>query len=321
MQWKRLFVSCFVAALISCIVFVVLTDFGVTWDEPEYISRADQYISWLVSPKYSDKDRVFEVDGSDIHPPLRVLLGGVTHELLVNRLHVIDNTRGYRISSLFFVFPLMLVFTYIAIGQFGYGVGILTAFMFSLLPQVLFLTPLFTLDYAVAALWFLAVVFGMKGMKNYFWLTLSAVSTGCALLTKFHGYLIFVPVAGFWAWYFRKSLSGAILKLLFFISVAFAVYIIGWPWLWSSTIAHLGVYFHYQLIHYSIPVYIFGRLYGTGPWWYAPIIFLATTPAFTILFLIIGSIYTARKGSVWDRVMLLNALYPIVFFSLPMIHS
>jgi hypothetical protein len=330
MQLKRLFVSCVVAAIISCIVFVVLTDFGVTWDEPEYISRADQYISWLINPRYSDKDRVFAVNGSDIHPPLRILLGGVTHELLVNRLHVINTTRGYRISSLLFVFPLMLVFTYIAIGQFGYGVGTLTAFMFSLLPQVLFLTAIFTIDYAVAALWFLAVVFGMKGMKNYFWLMLSAVSMGCALLTKFHGYLIFVPVVGFWAWYFRKpllkfqknkALFGAIVKLLFFISITVAVYIIGWPWLWSSTIAHLGVYFHYQLIHYNIPVYIFGRLYAAGPWWYATVMFFTTTPAFTILFLLIGSIYAVRKGSVWDRVILLNALYPIVFFSLPRVYS
>lgn len=328
MDKKRLFISLLIAAILSFIIYFVSNDFGITWDEPIYIRNGDRYVSWVLHPDWKSKDSTFQAANGDIHPPLRKLLGGLTHEIFTNRLRLIDNTRGYRISSLLFVFPFILTFTYIAIGQFGYAVGILMPFIFSLLPHVLFLTPLFTLDYAVTALWFMAVVFAMKGMKNYLWLTLSAVFVGASLLTKIHGYLIFVPIGGFWIWHFRKILAArrlndklwnAIIRILYIITLAFALYIALWPWLWTSTIPHLTAYLSLQITHNSVPVFILGHPYQTAPWWYSFVMLFVTTPVLIIIFLIIGSIYSVRKGSLWDRVILLNAFYPLLIFSLPVI--
>lgn len=319
MNLKRLFVSFLVTICISGIVFLVLNDFGITWDEPIYMSRAGAYIDWIKKPTTSDRDHVFKASLGDVHPPFRVLLGGITHEIFTNNLRIIDNTRGYRISSLLFVVPFLIVFTYMAIGQFGYVIGVLAPFVFSLMPHVLFLTPLFTLDYAVAVLWFLTVVFAIKGMKNYGWLTLSGFTLGLLLVTKFHGVLLAVPIAGLWLWYFEKKKNKVqgIVKLFYLGVLALLVVIALWPWLWSSTIPHLISYVQLQLQPRTVPAYIFGQAYGWAPWWYTPIMFLVTTPAFVLIFFAIGSFYALKKGSVWDKIMLANAVYPILFFSLP----
>jgi len=145
----------------------------------------------------------------------------------------------------------------------------------------------------------------------------SGACIGCTLLTKLYGYLLFVPVAGFWLCTYRKNPVRAIRKILYIIGVALAVYYIGWPWLWLSPIAHLGEYFRLQFLYRSIPEYIFGHTYAAAPWWYTPVMFFVTTPAFVLIFFLIGSFWSMRKGGIWDRFVFINALYPIVFFSLP----
>ncbi len=325
MSIKRLLTSFSVAAIISCIIFLVLNDYGITWDEPIHMRNGDGYVAWLKHPVFSEKDNFFKVTTDDVHPPLRKLLASITHDILTSNLRIVDNTRGYRISAILFVFPFMLLLAYITIGQFGYFVGMLIPFLFSLLPHVLFLTPLVTMDYAISALWFIAVITFIKGMKNYASLTISGICIGCTLLTKLHGFLLFIPIGVYWIWYWHRSLHGkhlaqvrhAVILLLYCIVLALGVYIVGWPWLWTSPMAHLGEYFRIQFAHGTIPVYIFGHTYAYAPWWYAPVMFLSTTPMFVLGAFFIGAIWALRSKSTWDRIILLNALYPIIFFSLP----
>lgn len=327
MHKKRLFISFIFSIVVSGIIFYTLNDFGITWDEPIHFSNAGKYIKWLKNPTIQSIGDTFRVvDDEDVHPPLRKLIAGITHEILTTELHVIDNTRGYRISALFFIIPFILLFTYVSINQFGFFIGILVAFMYSFLPHVLFLTSLVTMDYAVAALWFMSVICAMKGMKNRVWLTISAVLVGLTLLTKLHGFLLFGPIIVYWMFYYQKVLFGKttfrlrlpILKtLIYFIFTSFAVYVVFWPWLWTSPIMKIKEYFLIQFAHQGIPVYIFDKIYQNAPWWYTPVMFLTTTPVFVLLLFFVGLIFVIRKGTSWDRCMLFNALYPMAFFSLP----
>lgn len=318
MHWKRLIISLAAAAFVSFIILLVSNDFGITWDEPLYMHDGDQYVAWLQRPIYTDKDKFFEATVTDAHPPFRKLVASLTHELVTTELKIIDNTRGYRISSLLFVFPFITLLTYLAIGQFGYVIGILVPLMFSFLPHVLFLTPLVTLDYAITALWFVAVMTAIKGMKQYFWLIVSGVTVGLTMLTKLHGFLLFIPIGGYWLWHFRKHYTPAAwVKVFLFTSTAFAIYILLWPWLWTNTIPHLVEYFRIQIIHGGIPEYIFGRTYSFAPWWYSTVMLLTTTPVFVLIFCVIGSWWSLAKGKAWDKVIFLNALYPVVFSHCP----
>lgn len=316
MVWKRSIVSVIIASCISFIILQALNDFGITWDEPIYFRNADGYVSWIQKPIFRDKDKFFKATSDDVHPPFRKLIAGITHDILTTKLHRIDNTRGYRISSLLFVFPFIFIFSYVAIGYVGYTFGILIPLMFSLMPHVFYLTPLVTLDYVVTALWFVAVITGMKGMKNYGWLTISALCTGFAMLTKLHGFVLLVPLGIIWLVSCWKRLT----PMVYLVFVALCVYVIGWPWLWTSTISHLKEYFLLQVSHVGVPVMIFGQSYAHVPWWYVPVMFFVTTPAFILVFFLLGTWYVIKKGSVRDRIFLVNALFPMLFFMLPIVN-
>lgn len=322
-------VSFIVAIIISMVVFVISNDFGITWDEPIYFGKANAYMEWILSPSMRAINKTFQVSDYDIHPPLRKLAAGLTHELFTNRLKILDNTRGYRVSSLLFVIPFVFVYTYIAIGQLGLLPGILVPFMYSFMPHVLFLTPLVTMDYAIAALWFMTVVMIMKGVKHLGWLVFSGLLIGSVLLTKLHGFLLLVPVGVYWIVYYRHKKFQAqidrppwkeLRKLFLVFGISFAVYFVGWPWLWTAPFTHIGEYFRLQLVHGSVPVYVFGHMYERVGWWYALLMFLTTTPVFVLILFLIGAIFAIRKGRTWDRIMLANAIYPIAFFSLPWVY-
>ncbi|MFH0749586.1 MAG: hypothetical protein V1917_01555 [Candidatus Gottesmanbacteria bacterium] len=326
---KRSIVSFIVASCISFIILLTLNDFGITWDEPIYFRNADRYVSWIKHPIFEKVNKSFEAAPDDVHPPFRKLIAGVTHSVLTTQLKIVDNTRGYRISSLVFVFPFIFIFTYVAIGYVGYLFGILVTLMFSLMPHVLFLTPLVTLDYAVTALWFMAVIAMMKGMKNYRWVFVSAICTGCAMLTKFHGYILFIPLGITWLVFFWERLISHtrfkkkihfFLPLVYLIFGALVIYFIGWPWLWTELVPHLKEYFSLQFFHVGVPVMIFGHIFTHVPWWYVPTMFFVTTPAFIVCFFLFGLLYVVKKGSLRDRLFLMHALFPIIFFMLPIVN-
>lgn len=329
MVWKRSIISFIIALFVSFIILQAMNDFGITWDEPIYFKGGDAYVSWIQRPIFTDKDKFFQATAADVHPPFRKLLAGITHDVLTTKLQIIDNTRGYRISSLLFIFPFIFVFSYVAIGYLGYTFGMCIPILFSLLPHVFYLTPLVTLDYAVTALWFVAVVTGIKGMKSYRWLTISALCTGFAMLIRLHGFVVLISVGMLWLVFFWKKLTGkdSFRQKLFFTApmwyvlfLALGVFIAGWPWLWTSTLPHLKEYFFLQTSHPGVPVMIFGHVYTHVAWWYVPIMFFVTTPAFVLSFFLLGSWYILKKGSVMDRIILWFAVFPMLFFMLPLVN-
>lgn len=329
MVWKRSIVSLIIASVISFIVLQALNDFGITWDEPIYFRSADRYIAWLQHPILEEKDKFFKASTDDVHPPFRKLVAGITHNVLTTQLKIVDNTRGYRISSLLFVFPFIFLFSYVAIGYLGYAFGICIPILFSLLPHVFYLAPLMSLDYAVVVLWFMAVITGLRGMKSYGWLIISAISIGLAMLTKLHGFVLLIPIGILWLLTYWKRLIGkvslgqktiCVVRMIFVLLLSLSIYFIGWPWLWTSTIPHFKEYLLLQTSHVGVPVMIFGQSYNHVGWWYVPVMFFVTTPAFVLLFFVYGSWQALKRGSVKDRIFLINALFPMAFFMLPMVN-
>jgi len=185
---KRFFTSLFVSAVISCnCIFLYLVILALRGMNLCISNNANVTVSWFKHPYFKKLINIFYADVTDFHPPLRKLVAGITHEIFTNTLHIIDTTRAIAYLLFYLYFPSRLFLRILQSGQFGYVIGILVPFVFSLLPMYFFLTPLLTLDYAIASLWFMAVMFALKGMKNYLWLILSAVCVGCAMLTKLHG--------------------------------------------------------------------------------------------------------------------------------------
>ena len=117
-----------------------------------------------------------------------------------------------------------------------------------------------------------------------------------------------------------KKISGLIVRFCYLVGVALSVYILGWPWLWSTPIKNFSEYLTTQFTHLPAESYIFHTIYSKSPWWYTGVIFLSTTPAFVLSFFVYGSVYCIKKGSLWYKIILANAFFPLLFFSLPGIY-
>jgi len=146
---------------------------------------------------------------------------------------------------------------------------------------------------------------------------------------KLHGYLLFFPVTCYWLLHVWRGLvqknskirlARIFKKFGLFIIISLVVYFIGWPWLWFSPLQHVQEYLRLQIVHEGVPVYVFGQTYERVDWWYTPLMFVATTPIFVLAMFLLGSLYTIKKGSSWDKYIFLNAIYPISFFSLPWVY-
>lgn len=319
-------ISFFVATLLCVITFATFRDYGVVWDEPVYFANGVKTWSWIIHPRLVNKDAFFApVEGFDIHPPFRKLLSGMTHDVFTKYLGVTDMTTSYRLSSLFFIFPLMFVFAALAISWFGVGIGVLISVMFFFLPSIFFLAHVVTLDWAIMAFWFFAVMALAQSKKNNIWLWISAFSIAGSLLTKFHGVILYIPIMATWFSMYREQIMGrqtnkrqhAWKVFAILIAVPLVLYILFWPWLWTSPLSKFLQYLHMQFSHGNVPVYFLGKEYKDAPWYYAPFITLVTTPVFILFTAFVGAVVAIRSQLFRHRFILLNALFPLIFFSLP----
>lgn len=146
---------------------------------------------------------------------------------------------------------------------------------------------------------------------------------GLALLTKIHAILL-LPVLliwGLWNWGF-KSLP----RLFLVVAIGFAVFLIGWPWLWTDAVAHLKEYFARATERSSLNCFYLGEKFADRdvPWHYPFVMFSVTMP---VGFLIAGFIGLANRTgeensshALFDsRTQLVFGawLLPLIVFALP----
>lgn len=329
MRRMRLFQNMHTYIVVGIITLVVsgytlftLNDFGISWDEPIYFSKIDQYFKWFTKPSLSKIDELFHPSAEiDIHPPFRKYIAGLTHVIFTEKLTFISNTNGYRISALFFIIPCIFVMGVFSIRQFGYLIGILTILMFSFSPQIFYLSNVLTLDYAIAALWFLTTMSYSKWILSVKGIFITSILLGLTLLTKFHGFILYLWLCIYFIFTNRKSIiqqrnTG---KVIVFVCLPLIIFFIGWPWLWINPVGNFIKFLTLQSSHGDISVWFLGKLYTRAPWYYTLVQFFTTTPVMPLLLFLYGVVRIIRKGNQEWKFILYNALLPILFFSLPFV--
>lgn len=157
---------------------------------------------------------------------------------------------------------------------------------------------------------------------------LAGIVFGLALLTKIQAVLLPIPVAiwAFWNWRRR-----AVVPLAIWGIVGLAVLLLGWSWLWSDPIGHIGVYLKHTTQRDSLPVWYFGESVRDREvaWHYPWMLFATTVPAG---FLVLGAwgIVASQKSSPlspkgrgsWNpeprgQLLLACLAFPLVVFSIP----
>jgi len=325
-----------VAVAICLLTWVALgftaADIGLTYDEPIYMSKADQAAAWLglllTSPRQALRpDLLAELwAGKDEHPGVMKLTTAATSRVVM-ALHLLPAwampMTWLRTGTMFWM-GLALAAMYLLLRAAGAGRG---ASLFApgallFMPRVFAHAHLASLDAPAMATCFLAVAAAWWAVEREDRLSLvvAGVAFGIALGTKLNGF--FVPLVTLpYALLFRSRRAGGLAAS--YAVLGTVVFFATWPWLWFDTAAHLADYLAFHLRHWKIGVLYFGRVYTLAPWHYPLVMTATTVPAFTLVLALAGLAEAAaglprRRGmelAQWkpaERLALLAALGLVV---------
>ncbi len=314
-------------ALVACLLFLVAFEIvsvtargpGMTYDEGFYVASAAVYAEWFRHLGHDATDRTFLETTWAVnheHPPLGKLVFVVGHALW-------GRARGPLVSMRMgqgLVFGLLVALVHLLVARWqGDRAGIYAALSLMLMPRVLGEAHLASLDLPTAAAWFGTTMAYASAASRGGWRTpLAGVVLGLALLTRLSALAIpAVLVPWGLIWHGRKALLPSLA-----LALALPVFFAGWPWMWIDTLAHLREWIGFLHSHGSIFVHYLGRFYGgetAAPWHYPLVLTIATLPAVTVLAVIGGGWWTARRirTDALGALILAQGLFVLVLASKP----
>ena len=261
------------------------------------------------------------------HPPLgRLLLGiastlGEPVELTLagSRDPVGLYVRSGRIAPAL-IFGLMVGFIASETARrYGRGAGIAAGVSLAIMPRVFAHAHLAALDTFIAASWSMALLAAARaaeGRRPTLGIALAGLAWGLALLTKIHAWFL-PPIVLAWCLWHLKPVR-ALLAWMAWLASGLALFVAGWPWLWSDPLGRLRAYLGTGVDRVAIQVLYFGRVYADRdvPWHY-PWVYLAVTVPVGLLILGAWGLIACAKSRRADPfpVLLVGsiALFPIVF--------
>jgi hypothetical protein len=199
-----------------------------------------------------------------------------------------------------------------------------------LLPHYFYHVHLITLDIAMSAFWVVSIVVTTStNISHWLKMFLLSIILPAAILTKFSGLFLFVPV-GFWLfwchWIQNKRISlGSLIHSIFLTlrdmsilsGVTIILFFVCWPYLWTEPMRHILEFITIQIGRHTIPVYYLGHIYYQAPWHYPFVLFFITTPLSILILFCIGLVLIIISGTALERFILLTALLPMVLIALP----
>lgn len=325
------FLPILLALLLTFIVFFTIKDYGITWDEPYYLSTGVGYIEWLKNPSFENINNVWGLN--DKHPPLRKLLGGMTWEIFNIKLQIFDSYSAFRLPVVFFVFSLIYFLYLFTAELLNHKIAIIVTLSFFFLPRVFFDAHLGTLDYPATAFFFIVLYLYLKGLKFKKWVYISSILLGFALLTKINLLLIYISICFYWGIYFidffikrylkhkqtNLNLKNIFSRIIPIILIPPIIFFIFWPWLWINPINNTFEYISFFKSHFNVPVYYLGKTYigSPVPWHYPFTMTLITTPLLTLIPFLIGVFAVFRRPKKIYLFVLFNALLPLAVAASP----
>ena len=289
------------------LLLVTAPEIGYARDEGFYFQAARVYGKWLALLA-SDPSRTLQRTAIEAtfrvnaeHPPLMKFAFALSHHFLHQVTHWIA-TPGQS-----FRFPAMVLAALgtVLVARWGartisIGGGLVAGAFFVFLPRVFFHSHLACFDVPAAVFglmtaltWDHALRTGR--LKDAVWVGLAF---GAMLLTKHNAWLIppvlilhFSCVRGraLWraSWTRRLKILAPVMSLL---TLGPLVLVLGWPWLWFDTWAHLTGWARFHLHHVYYNMEFLGQTYWKPPMprAYPWVMTLATVPMVTIVSSLLG---------------------------------
>lgn len=281
-------------------------DYGLTYDEPVYMSRAMRAAQWLgllwqapgeaIRPEAIT--RLWDATG-DEQPGLMKLIAGPT---MLLSAPVLPPLAAMRTATMLLSALLVGVLYAFVAGVWRRTEAVFAAAGLLLLPRVFAHCHLLAQDAPVMAWSFMAVAATYQYARKLgselpsdarpylterpgFWLAAMGLAFGAAVATKVNG--LFVPAIAIpWlAVYRRRAVLPALGAM---VVLGSAVFFGSWPWLWVDSVERLARYFAFFGQHYAVQVTYFGEVYARAPWHYPLVMTAITTPPMVLALAVAG---------------------------------
>ncbi len=298
------------AALLALATFVILAltagDYGLSYDEPVYMSRAMRAAEWLSllckSPGLALRAetilRLWDATG-DEQPGLMKLIAGPAMFLSAAWLPPLA---AMRTATVLVAAVLVAALYAFVAGVWRRTEALFAAIGLLLMPRVFADCHLLAQDAPVMAWSFLAVAAAYQYARKLgaeppadrrlylsdrpgFWLVLLGLCFGAAVATKVNGLFVPAIVLPWLALYRRQAVLPALVSM---VGLGTAIFVGSWPWLWVEPLQHLGRYLSFFGKHYPVQVTYFGHVYARAPWHYPLVMTAITTPPLVLVLAVAG---------------------------------
>ncbi len=290
------------ALVVGLAVFVLLATtahhYGLGYDEPVYMSRAQEASEWLdalgARPGWALSDegiRRFWDAREEQQPGLLKTWGALTTRVFGGVLPVLA---ALRVGTCLLAGGLCASLYLFVSGVWGRVEALASVAALLTMPRVFAHSHLFALDAPVMATTFIALhlLFLTARDRSWAWAAAAGVMWGAAMGCKVNGFFVPIIAIPWLALCARDALlpamvCGAALGPLSFWA--------SWPWLWHDSLARLAAYLRFHSKHWQIGVTYFGRSYAPAPWHYPAVMTFITVPLATIGAAVAGVIRVARE--------------------------
>ncbi len=285
-------------AIVTIVLATTAHSYGLGYDEPVYISRAQEAAAWLrllsIDPLESISDtgvRRFWDARNEQQPGFLKLWGAITTPLVAGLLPTLAAMRFGTHLLVGVLCASMYLFTAALWGRLAAlaAVGALVT-----LPRTFAHSHLFALDAPVMAATFIALhMFYLAAREHgWTWPAAGALVWGVALSIKVNAFFVPLIVLPWLALYARDAIVRAVVCGATLGPLGLWL---TWPWLWHDTIARLGEYMAFHARHWQIHVTYFGRRMAPAPWHYPIVMTAITTPLVTLVAAAAGAVRVIRQ--------------------------
>lgn len=322
------------ALLTTIAVAVNQRDIGIARDEVVYMQAGARYADWWLGVfahgvGREAVTRTFggpgATDNNREHPPVMKTLFGLSHKLLHDQLHLLDDNTAFRLPSAVLHGVAVWVVYSFALALWGLAEAIVAALLLLLLPRALFHAGLACFDAPTMAWWIATVYAYWRSLDRTAgrWPWQVGVLWGLALGTKHTALLLpfalglHYLICGYRA---RPREGGGVLRAIIghrwrvLVSLAvlgpLTLYVV-WPWLWFDPVRHVRDWlaFHATHVHYNYEY--LGQNWNAPrfPWHVALVTTVFTVPVATLAAAVIGGARWIRaRGTLPNAPLLLLGL-------------
>ena len=289
------------ATAVGIVVLVILAatadHYGLGYDEPVYMSRAQEASAWLSllerNPGLALSDQGIEPywnARSEQQLGFVKLWGALTTPIFAGVLPALAALR----SGTLILVALLCASLYLFVASlWGRLEAVAAVGVLLTMPRVFAHSHLFALDAPVMATTFIALhlVFisareRSSPERSWWWAAAAGAMWGLAMGCKVNG--MFVPLIAL-PWLALCARDALLPVVVCGAALGPLTFWLSWPWLWHDTPARLASYVRFHGKHWQISVTYFGRMYAPAPWHYPLVMTLITVPVGTLAAIAAGA--------------------------------